>query len=44
VLTVILWTSGATILPAALMFGALAGSIVLAGATVHTLTGEARPV
>lgn len=44
VLTVILWASGATFLPAALLFGALAGSIVLAGAAVHMLTGEAQPV
>lgn len=43
VLTMILSASGATILPAALLFGALAGSIVLAGAAVHIVTGEARP-
>lgn len=44
VLTLILSTSGAAILPAALLFGALAGSIVLAGAAAHIVTGEAQPM
>lgn len=43
VLTLILWTSGAAILSAALLFGALAGSIVLVGATAHLVAGEAPP-
>ena len=42
VLTIILSMSGAAILPASLLFGALAGAIVLAGATVHIVTGN-RP-
>lgn len=42
VLTLILWMSGAAILSAALLFGALAGSIVLVGATAHLVTGEAQ--
>lgn len=40
VLTIILSTSGAAVLPAALLFGALAGSIVLAGAASHAITGS----
>ena len=39
-LTLILSTSGAAILPAALLFGALAGSIVLAGAAAHIVTSN----
>lgn len=44
VIAIILSTSGVAILPAALLFGALAGSIVLVGAAVHIVTNEARLV